>query len=218
MALETIERCLFRHFAELLEYPQPGLIKAARECEALISLVTSSHASEGGRVESAAALLCEFRIFVELTPLGRVEEIYSATFDLDAACHPYVGYHLFGESYKRSVFLLELKDRYRAQGFNFPENELPDHLAVLLRFLTITDDVTLAGEIIHEGLLPALERMMGKVKSAGYDEEESYTLPDKRRQHSPYRKVLEALGLVLQGFPTHEEGQSLTIDQSSLVG
>ena len=205
MTLETIERRLFQRFAELLEYPQPGLVEAARECEALISLVPSFHVSGERRDRGAAVLLREFRTFVEATPLGRVEEIYSGTFDLDVACHPYVGYHLFGESYKRSVFLLELKERYRAQGFNVPENELPDHLAVLMRFLAVTDDITLAGEIIHEAMLPALERMMGKAKSAGYDEGETPEPPHNRRQYHPYRGVLEAIELILQGFPTNDE-------------
>jgi nitrate reductase delta subunit len=212
MALETIRRHLFQHLAELLEYPQPGLVGVVRECEALISQVSSLPISgKNHDNRSAAVLLREFRTFVEATPLGRLEEIYSGTFDLDAACHPYVGYHLFGESYKRSVFLLELKERYRARGFDVPENELPDHLAVLLRFLAITDDVTLAGEIIHEALLPALERMMGKAKSAGYDEGETPEPPHNRRQYNPYRGILEALELVLQGFPTNDEGQSLSL-------
>ena len=211
MALKTVNRQLFLCFAELLDYPQPGLIEAARECEALISLLCSSPVLGEGQDESAAVLLREFRTFVEATPLGRLEEIYSGTFDLDAAYHPYVGYHLFGESYKRSVFLLELKERYRAKGFDVPENELPDHLALLLRFLAITDDVTMAGEIIHEGLLPAMERMMGKAKSAGYDEVETPEPPHNRRQYNPYRGILEALELVLQGFPTNDEGQSLSL-------
>lgn len=195
---------LFRRFAELLEYPGPGLVEAARECEALT----------GHSVPEAAPLLHEFRSFVEATPAGRVEEIYSATFDLDAAYHPYVGYHLFGETYKRSLFMLELRERYRAQGF-VVEQELPDHLAVLLRFLARHSESDLAGEILHEALLPALDRMTGKARSAGYDDESS-GLPDRERARHPYRAVLEGLRLVLGALARGDAGDPAVADRSSL--
>lgn len=211
MALATTQRRLFQRFADLLEYPRSGLVEAARECEALVSQVARSPASQGERGEDAAALLRAFRTFSEATPLGRLEELYSSIFDLDPACHPYVGYHLLGESYRRSVFLLELKARYRAQRFDVPENELPDHLAVMLRFLAATEDPTLAEEMISEALLPALDRMTGRIKSEGYDEDGALRLKEGQRPDHPYRKVLEALRLVLQGLPT------TTGDQRSAV-
>lgn len=200
MAVGPTERCLFQGFARLLEYPQPGLVEAARECEALVSLVAPSSASDEQRGREAAALLHAFRTFSEVTPLGRLEEVYSSTFDLDPACHPYVGYHLLGESYKRSVFLLELKARYRAQGFDVPENELPDHLAVMLRFLAANDEASLTDELIREALLPALDRMTGRVKSEGYDEEGASGPPERQGPDHPYRGVLDALRLVLRGL------------------
>ncbi|MBI2862426.1 MAG: nitrate reductase molybdenum cofactor assembly chaperone [Chloroflexi bacterium] len=189
MAQEASEGRVMGLFAKMLGYPEPGLPEVVRECEAL--LLPGS--------EEATALLSRFRRFVEGTPLGRQEEIYTGTFELDPACYPYVGYHLFGETYKRSVFLLELKERYRAQGFVI-ENELPDHLAVLLWFLATTEDAVLAREIIHEALLPALERMMGKAKSAGYEDGPVEPKESPRRDH-PYSGVLEALQLVLQRLP-----------------
>lgn len=192
MALDAVERRLFQRFAQLLEYPQSGVVDAARECEALLA--------RAGTDQSAATLLHAFRTFSETTPLARLEEVYSGTFDLDPACHPYVGYHLLGESYKRSVFLLELKARYRAQGFDVPENELPDHLAVMLRFLAANDEASLTGELIREALLPALDRMTGRVKSEGYDEEGASGPPERQGPDHPYRGVLDALRLVLRGL------------------
>lgn len=204
MAVGPTERRLFQGFARLLDYPQPGLVEAARECEALVSQLVppSISADEGGG--DAAVLLRAFRTFAETTPLERLEEVYSSTFDLDPACHPYVGYHLLGESYKRSVFLLELKARYRARGFDVPGNELADHLAVMLRFLAVNEDRGLAGEIIQEALRPALDRMTGRARSEGYEEKEASRLQDSRTPEPPYRRVLEALRLVLQGFSVNE--------------
>lgn len=202
-----VDRRLFERFAELLDYPGPGLLEAVRECETLVAKAAPE----------AAALLCEFRAFVQAAPLGRVQEVYSGTFDLDAAYHPYVGYHLFGETYKRSVFMLELRARYRAQGF-VVDRELPDHLAVLLRFVARYPDTSLAGEIIREALLPGLDRMTGKARSAGYDEEESPRPEKVRRGQHSYRGVLEALRLTLQRIPADAASGAAGVADHSTVG
>jgi len=181
---------MFRLFAELLEYPGPGVREAAQECEALVAQEDSE----------AAALFARFRAFVENTPRHRVEEVYSATFDLDASCHPYVGYHLFGETYKRSVFLLELKQRYEPAGLDVGR-ELPDHLALVLRFAGAQTDPAALGELVHKALLPALDRMTGRARSAGYDEDESPRPEPGAAADAPYRALLDALRLVLQRVP-----------------
>ncbi len=166
----VLERRISRLFADILVYPRPGLAETARACAALVA--------EGNT--EAGALLGEFAAFVEATPPGRLEEIYTATFDLDATYYPYVSYHLFGESYARSAFIVGLQACYQAHGFTV-ENELPDHLAVLLRFLAICDDPALAAELIDDALLPALERMIGQ----------------GTEDANPYRAVLRALQLTL---------------------
>lgn len=82
-------------FAGILEYPKPDLPDRVRECVALLSSVNPE----------AVTRLQGFRAFVEQTSLVRLEEIYATTFDLQVVCYPYVGYQLFGESYKRGVFI-----------------------------------------------------------------------------------------------------------------
>lgn len=193
MAGETAQPRLFHLFAELLDYPQPGLLEALQECEIL----------SASQVPASAVLLQEFCRFAEETPLGRQQEIYTGTFDLDATYHPYIGYHLFGETYKRSAFLVGLKERYQECAFAFPENQLPDHLPVVLRFLAVCPDGDMAGELIGEALLPALAKILKrdgeKAEGAGEDgEEPTPESPEEERQIPPYTKVLEALSLVLQ--------------------
>ena len=135
--------------ADILDYPRPGLAERILECETLLSESTPG----------AADLLGRFRSFVEATPLGILEEVYTGYFDLNSVCHPYIGYHVFGESYKRSAFLLTLKEMYRSQGFQADEVELPDRLSVVLRFLAMSKDEQSARETLAEGVLPALEQM-----------------------------------------------------------
>jgi nitrate reductase delta subunit len=193
-------------FAELLEYPRSDVAGAARECRALIAPASAE----------AAALLDEFAAFAERTPDDTLEEIFTATFDLNASCHPYVGYHMFGEAYKRSAFLLELKDRFREHRFDSGV-ELPDHIAVLLRFMSVCPDAVLTNEIARDALLPTLEPMTAGPEAAPVEEGE--VAPEVFDMGDDYRRVLRALRLVLQarhGMP--EEIQPIPLpDPARLV-
>lgn len=189
MHTELEMRQLYQCFARMLEYPAGGTLQAAVKAKDLLM----------DESPEAATCLKEFHEYARSLPPGRLEEVYTCTFDLDAACHPYVGYHLFGETYKRSAFLVELKQRYNAEGFVFPENELPDHLAVILHFLAATKDNTQAEEIARDALLPALDRMTGRAKSEGFEEDEDSPLAKKKPEmRNQFQVVLEALRFVLQ--------------------
>ncbi len=145
-------RRVLRLFADILDYPTAGLAEKAQQCEELVS----------SAVPGAAPLIRAFRSFAEETPPGRLEEVYTGIFDLNPMWYPYVGYHLFGESYKRSTFLLALRERYRAQGFELGRPELADRLSVVLRFVAESGDEDERRELLVEGVIPALKRMTGK--------------------------------------------------------
>ena len=185
MPIDSTARRVLALFARLLDYPAPGLDDTAHECAAL----AADHSPE------AAALLRGFQDFVEATPLGQLEEIYTGVFELNAAFYPYVGYHLFGETYKRSVFLLELKQRYAAHGF-VSGSELADHVAVLLRFVSICTDAALGEEILRDALLPALDKMIGKAENDLAEED----APVQSRGRAAYQQLLCALRLAAQAF------------------
>ncbi|GJQ51510.1 MAG: hypothetical protein HKUEN02_03570 [Anaerolineaceae bacterium] len=191
MYTETEMQNIYQCFARMLEYPAGGTLQAALTAQGLL-------ADEN---PEAAALLKDFHGYAESLSPGRLEEVYTGTFDLDAACHPYVGYHLFGETYKRSAFLVELKQRYHAAGFTFSDTELPDHLAVILHFLAMTKDNTQAEEIARDAFLPVLDRMTGRAKSEGFDQDEDAEAPKteaESNKRTPFHGVLEALRLILQ--------------------
>ena len=153
-------------FAEILEYPGTRLFDYVRDC--ISSL-------EPGHIE-ATRLLGEFRAELEGTGVGRLEEIYTATFDLQAGCSLYAGYHLFGDDYRRSVLLVKLKESYRDHNFS-TGRELPDHICVLLRFLALHERESESRELISHCVIPALSKMVDGAA----------------RVASPYRLVLEAL-------------------------
>jgi nitrate reductase delta subunit len=158
---------MLRGFADLLGYPGPGLAERVRECRALA----------GGGAEP---LLARFAAFLSGTAPGRVEEIYTGTFDLPPRCPLEVGHHLFGADARRNVFLARLAETFAAAGFD-AGGELPDHLGVLLRFVAARADEPVAGDILAECLPRAVSKMVEGL--AGSD--------------SAYLAVLEALRIVL---------------------
>ncbi len=161
---------LYRLFAQLLEYPTQSLPNQVDEG---ISLLTFVH-------RQAIPMLDEFRTFLRMTSLDRIEELYTRTFDLQAICHPYVGYHLFGNGSQRGLFMAGLKEHYKACGFSIG-NELPDHLGIMLRFASNCTTPE-REELVNKCIIPAVERMV----------------PQFEDDRNPYKKVLEALLLFLQ--------------------
>lgn len=189
MTSDVVSRQILGLFADILEYPETSIVQQVRECEALVS----SNNTE------AAALLRQFLNVVEETSNGDLQEIYTAVFDLDADCHPYLGYQLFGEGYERSEFLLQLKERYRAGGFQANETELPDRLSEVLRFLSVGSDESENEEILLEGVLPTLDKLTSDdpADDAELDGAE-LELEQLRLKDDPYQPVLHALLMVLE--------------------
>ena len=192
--IDDKEQLIFQHFAHLLTYPLAGVSDAAATCEALL---TPDHAR-------AAACLREFRKGVTGNSISRLQEIYTVTFDLDALCHPYVGHHLFGESYKRSAFMLGLKERYQKVGLA-TGSEVADHVALLLRFLSLCDETGERDALVQDALIPALHEM---VKEKDEVETEGEKLVAGRvEKPRVYQAVLEALLHVLLSL---QEPQTLS--------
>jgi nitrate reductase molybdenum cofactor assembly chaperone NarJ/NarW len=148
---------LYEVFAGLLEYPDGRLPPLAADGAARVG---ASHPEAGAR-------LAAFRDFLAAAAPGRIEELYTVAFDLQPVSSPYVGHHLFGENTrKRGAFLVRLKEIYAAEGFS-PGNELPDHLAVVLRFLATGCDPVEERVLVEDGLVPALRAMGGAFRDGG---------------------------------------------------
>ncbi|MEU6538524.1 nitrate reductase molybdenum cofactor assembly chaperone [Streptomyces sp. NPDC047000] len=59
---------------------------------------------------------------------------YVTTFDHRKRCCPYLTYYAYGDTRKRGLGLVRLKQTYAAAGWRLADDELPDHLAVVLEF------------------------------------------------------------------------------------
>lgn len=186
-------RPLFSHFAEMLAYPDSDVPRTAAACANYIA----AHDPE------AAALIGTFAGYAAETHLDHLEEAYTSVFDLDPKCALYVGYHLLGESYKRSAFLLGLNEHFGANRFT-PPGEVPDHLSIVLHSLAASKDEELDRELISEAIMPALDRMTGRIRSKDDADppEEAKGFVATERPMTPYMTVLEALRslLIASGF------------------
>jgi nitrate reductase molybdenum cofactor assembly chaperone NarJ/NarW len=148
MTPTTSQQLLCRQFAALFSYPDSAARQTADACAAQLRELDSA----------AAAPMANFAALLAEQHLAGLEELFTATFDLQPVCYPYVGYQLCGESQQRAMFLMRLQQLYRQHGF-IGDSELPDHLATLLRFVGSVADRECGMEIIQDGLLPALDKM-----------------------------------------------------------
>jgi len=123
---------VLRALSALLSYPREDLrqalpeiadavrtspLIAAREREGLMILI--------GELASADSLAAEER-YVELFDRGRATSLN--LFE-----------HLHGENRDRGDAMVELKRRYERAGFDLATTELPDHLPVVLEYLSCRD-------------------------------------------------------------------------------
>lgn len=161
-----VNKDICRQFSTLLSYPVADLQTTASACQQALETAWPQ----------AVDPLRGFMDMVETADQARVEEIYTSTFDLQPVCHPYIGYQLCGENQKRAIFLMKMQQIYREQGFN-QGNELPDHLSEVLRFIGTSGTAESCQELVDDGLLPALEKIIQAIESDDH----------------PYKGLLKAL-------------------------
>ncbi len=163
------QRSLCQALSALLSYPAADAAPRARAARDL---------AEG---TGAAAPLSRFAAAAGRLAADDLREIYTSTFDLQPACAPYVGHQLLGDSPLRGPFLARLVEVYAASGFRARE-ELPDHLAEVLAYLAMAAPTAERDDLVRDGLLPALTRMLEGLQG----------------RENPYREVLIAVQELLR--------------------
>lgn len=146
--LTELDKKLFGSLADVLEYPTEGWYARLEEFRNFCRLANRGDSEP----------LLDFVDMVRDSSLTELQEFYTRTFDLSPVCALEVGYHLFGEDYKRGAFLAQLRETENPYQLG-QEQQLPDHLPVLLRLLVELDDPELRASLIGCCLLPALGKM-----------------------------------------------------------
>ncbi len=161
-ALEALASCF--------EYPSVDLVSKLERAAEIVERQNSE----------AARLIGRFRGFIASIPLGFVEALHAQIFDMEPACCLYVGYHVFGDTHRRGMFLAGLREWYGRYGFSV-DGELPDYLPVLLRFLSRAEEGPDKSELIQYCMIPAIESIARGVS-------------DKK---SPYGDLITAIRLLV---------------------
>lgn len=139
---------IYLSLAEAFRYPAPGRLERLEQ-------LTLALPSGGGKFALQA-----FLGQVRPLKLGEWEELYTRTWDLSPLTPPYIGFQIWGEDYRRGVFLARLQRAYRETGMDAcgidAAGELPDHLVPVLAYLGAVDRP--AAELV-EHFHKAVEKM-----------------------------------------------------------
>ena len=120
-----------------------------------------------------------FLAHLEVTALPELAADFVATFDHRRRCCLYLTYFEHGDTRNRGIALLRFKTAYRESGMILSDDELPDHLGVLLEF-GATADVATARVLLLEHRA-GLELLRLALEDA----------------HSPWAHVLQAVSATL---------------------
>jgi nitrate reductase delta subunit len=133
--------------AEALRYPAPGRIEI---------LEAGLMEMPGGGVKRAFSVFVEH---IQQLSLGEWEELHTGTLDLNPPAAPYLGFQMWGESYKRGNFMAHLNYQIKEMEID-TDGELPDHLIPVLRYLEAASGRgTSPSPELLEILVPAVEKM-----------------------------------------------------------
>lgn len=109
-----------------------------------------------------------FLTHLDGTAVGEVQRHYVEVFDMKRRACPFLTYWTHGDTRNRGVAILRFKQAYEAAGFHIGTEELPDHLAVVLEFAAVGDQVT------GDALLAEHAAPIGLLREALHDLGSSY--------------------------------------------
>lgn len=130
------ERMQCKLLAFLLEYPDTHWSEDLAHLNELVDEVEDLDRRE---------TLQGFLAYAGGTPPMELQEVYTRTFDLDAATSLHLTYHLLGDSEDRGKALAALLWVYHREGFDAAIGELPDYLPLMLEFLAVCPEPEDAG-------------------------------------------------------------------------
>lgn len=149
-----------RIISRLMSYPCGALQLAVPEM--LEVLGRQAVLPEANR-QALAGFLCHVRE----TTLLELQERYVATFDRGRNLSLHLFEHVHGESRSRGQAMVDLVNHYRAHGFTLAARELPDHLPLMLEFLS-TQPREAAARLLEDAM-PVIVLLGARLREAGSD-------------------------------------------------
>ncbi len=138
--------------------------------DALVARMPDIRAAVAELPDSSRTPLLSFMEWFEKTELMAVRREYVQTFDMRRKACPYLTYWTHGDTRNRGMAILHFKQAYLDAGFDAGDAELADHLAVVLEFAAIGDQLT------GDALLAEHTAAIGLLQSALESVESPYVL------------------------------------------
>ena len=154
--------------------------------------------------QEAAKELKEFTAFTKQATRNEMEELFTRSFEVQAASALDLGYLLFGDDYKRAKLMVNLNRELINAGIDC-RNELSDHLPNVLKLLPTLKDRNLAIELITDIIYPSLEKIIEdfnpdkiKKKNKIYKKHHKTIIEVSKKYSLYYKKPVTALCWVFQ--------------------
>jgi nitrate reductase delta subunit len=138
------DRTICKVLSFLLQYPEAESLEFLEDLRVAAQAITDSARRQP---------VTHFLAHLQGSPLSRLQEAYTATFDLSPATSLNLTYHRWGESKERGSALARLVDLYAQAGYEITGGELPDYLPLVLEFLSVCPGES-SRKIMAEYLLP----------------------------------------------------------------
>lgn len=136
----------FRILSTLLRYPDEGVQQVAPVLlDALERDAVLDHRQRGTLQPLVDGLIRD--------DLLDLQERYVALFDRGRALSLHLLEHVHGESRDRGQAMVDLRDRYEAQGLDISARELPDYLPLFLEYLSVLPADQAMAELAQPGVI-----------------------------------------------------------------
>ena len=135
-----------RILSALLRYPDAAVQEAVPVFAALL-------AEDGLLSPGQRASLQPLLEALASTDLLDSQEAYVGLFDRGRAVSLHLFEHVHGESRDRGQAMVDLRDRYEAQGLEITVKELPDYLPLFLEYLSVLPSAQAAEELAQPGVI-----------------------------------------------------------------
>ncbi len=139
-------RLTLRILSALLRYPDEAVRQAVPE-------LTAALAGDGLLSPGQRASLQPLLDALASDDLLDSQERYVGLFDRGRAVSLHLFEHVHGESRDRGQAMVDLRDRYEAQGLEIAAKELPDYLPLFLEYLSVLPPAQAAEELAQPGVI-----------------------------------------------------------------
>ncbi len=119
------ENDIFKVLSILLQFPDKELLEHVPQLQNAAKTLC----------EATAQSVCDdFLVYLRSTPVLRLQETYTATFDFSPPTSLNLSYHKCGNSQERGHALVKLNEIYNSSGLEICGSYLPDYLPLMLEF------------------------------------------------------------------------------------